>query len=107
MVDLNVAEPTLGRSTAPLATPNRSSLLGSLYVIEGSNMGARMLYRDALALGLGSRYGASHLSLQSVDKTRWPDFLALLEQSDIDISVAIASANNLFSIAYKAFAGLK
>jgi len=107
MVDLNVAEPTQGRSTAPLATPDKSSLLGSLYVIEGSNMGARMLYRDALALGLGAEYGASHLTLQSANKNRWPDFLALLEQSDIDISVAITSANHLFSIAYNAFAGPK
>ncbi len=107
MIDLNVAEPVQDGSSAPYATPDRSSLLGSLYVIEGSNMGARLLYRDALQLGLGADYGASHLSIQSADKKRWPVFLALLEKSDIDISVAITSANRLFSIAHHAFSGPK
>ncbi|MBW8636939.1 biliverdin-producing heme oxygenase [Hoeflea sp. WL0058] len=107
MIDLNMAEPAQEGPGAAYQPRDRSSLMGSLYVIEGSNMGARLLYRDALALGLGSQYGASHLSLQSADKTRWPDFIALLEQSDIDISVAITSANHLFSIAYNAFAGPK
>ena len=107
MIDLNVSEPVQKGSSAPFPVADRSALIGSLYVIEGSNIGARLLYRDALQLGLGAEYGASHLSLQSADKSRWPDFLALLEKSDIDISVAITSANHLFSIAHHAFAGPK
>lgn len=59
-----------------------SQLVGTLYVLEGSALGARMVYRRALDLGLSAQFGARHLACQMQDKASWPEFLAVLDRHD-------------------------
>jgi heme oxygenase len=109
MDDLDVAEPDLrddGRVQFH-SSADISSLFGSLYVLEGSNLGARLLYRKAQTLGLRADFGARHLAVQSGEKDRWSAFLALLENSEIDVAVAVSAANRTFQTALRAFAGHK
>src|SRR5262245_40133704 len=44
---------------------DRESLLGVLYVLEGSSLGARLLVRRAAALGFSADHGARHLAAQT------------------------------------------
>ena len=69
---------------APLAAGGRAQALGALYVMEGSSLGARMLVRQARALGHGPSDGAAflHAHADGEDARRWPRFLALLESND-------------------------
>jgi heme oxygenase len=57
----------------------RSEYFGALYVIEGSSLGARLLYRRAQALGMTESFGARHLAHQAADHGRWRRFLEILE----------------------------
>lgn len=43
---------------------DRTRMLGVLYVIEGSSLGARLLFRRAAAIGYSSNFGARHLAAQ-------------------------------------------
>ena len=56
-----------------------SALLGLAYVLEGSALGARLLYPEALALGLDGSRGARHLASQIADRTAWPSFCGVLD----------------------------
>jgi heme oxygenase (biliverdin-IX-beta and delta-forming) len=78
--DLGFAVPA---SDHPAATiKNASQLVGTLYVLEGSALGARVLYKRAEALGLSAGFGARHLAGQAADRTSWPEFLAILDRRD-------------------------
>ncbi len=55
------------------------SVLGALYVLEGSAMGARLIARRVMAIGMGPEFGARHLNRQAGEPQAWPRFLALLE----------------------------
>ena len=94
----------------PPAAPDRpesvSAYLGSLYVLEGSSVGARMLCRDAARLGYGPSFGARHLYRQCEDRTRWPRFLELLDRTpDIDREAAVDAAARTFLLAQAAYLG--
>lgn len=54
--DLGSAVPA-GRHRSAIIK-DTESLLGVLYVLEGSSLGARMLVKDAAKLGYGKSYGA-------------------------------------------------
>lgn len=83
-----------------------SRLCGIGYVLEGSALGAKVLYRRAQALGFDSRFGARHLAQQSEDVGSWRIFLAVLEElDDFDIETAVEAANATFTAAGRAFAG--
>ncbi|HEV7305384.1 biliverdin-producing heme oxygenase [Ensifer sp.] len=91
---------------ADLDLSDPSGLLGALYVLEGSTLGARVLSQRASALGLDETYGARHLVLMSNDTSRWPAFLTLLEQArDFDIERAAFVANAVFALALQCFEG--
>lgn len=60
---------------------NVSALLGTLYVLEGSALGARLLYGRALKLGLDGSFGARHLALQTQDRNGWQNFVNILESA--------------------------
>lgn len=91
-----------GQVSAPSfdAAPNRSANLGCLYVLEGSSMGARLLYNAARKLGFTETHGARHLALQTGDTGRWKQFSALLDTAEgIDGGEALSGARALFAFA--------
>jgi len=81
-----------------------SALLGVLYVMEGSSLGARILCQRALKLGLDETFGARHLVLMANDTTRWPSFLSILERTpDYDVGRSAVAANAVFALALSCF----
>jgi heme oxygenase (biliverdin-IX-beta and delta-forming) len=83
--------------------PELSRLMGALYVLEGSALGAQLLLTRAQALGLDDRFGARHLAIQAnVDS--WRGFLDQLESADpFDIETATAASLATFDAAAQAF----
>ena len=71
-------------------------LLGVLYVLEGSSLGARILVRLVGSLGLSGEHGARHLHAQAGDAGAWRSFLDVLdacaEQPCHDTAVAVFDA---------------
>lgn len=59
----------------------QGELLGVLYVLEGSSLGARILVRMVASLGLSNRFGARHLHVQAQDTGAWRNFLGALDAS--------------------------
>ncbi|MBD8892159.1 biliverdin-producing heme oxygenase [Roseibium litorale] len=81
-----------------------SQLLGVLYVLEGSSLGAHFLVKQAHQLGFGEANGASHLAKQTSRKGNWKAFCALLEQIEtIDEKAMTSAARTTFSLALDAF----
>jgi heme oxygenase len=81
-----------------------SANLGRLYVLEGSSVGARMLYQRAQKLGFSDKHGARHLAIQADDVFRWRQFVALLDMAkDVDIDEALSGAKQLFEFAFSAY----
>ncbi|MEO3388031.1 biliverdin-producing heme oxygenase [Mesorhizobium sp. CAU 1741] len=81
-----------------------SAQLGALYVLEGSSLGARVLYQRALDLGMTPDFGARALFRQTQDKQRWKRFVALLEHApDIDFDDARQAALQVFELACTAY----
>lgn len=82
----------------------REDMLGMLYVLEGSALGARLLYRRAQALGLRADFGARHLAAQAERSDRWSRFLHLLESDDaIEIDRVASASRATFTVAETAF----
>jgi heme oxygenase len=88
IVDLGGPAPRLAAPAFPLA--DRAEILGALYVLEGSSLGARLLQRDASALGLTSELGARHMAAQVADGRAWPRFTALLDAEAFDHAEEVA-----------------
>ncbi|GBQ87602.1 biliverdin-producing heme oxygenase [Asaia krungthepensis] len=88
----------------PIQRPGtESELLGMLYTLEGSALGARLIARRAAALGYDGSNGASHLSHQTSSPDNWRDFLLLLEKSpEFDEEEAGSAASTLFRHAREA-----
>lgn len=83
-----------------------SSLLGTLYVLEGSGLGARLLCQRALALGLTADSGARHLFLLAGRVEAWRAFGAILEEAPgYDAGRAARAAERAFGDAALAFSG--
>ncbi|MGE8287117.1 MAG: biliverdin-producing heme oxygenase [Stenotrophomonas sp.] len=54
--------------------------LGWLYVAEGSNLGGTILFKMAAKIGLGAKFGASHLAAHPDGAARhWRQFTAALD----------------------------
>lgn len=85
---------------APIALASDiASALGTLYVLEGSSLGARLVYRDALKLGLTERHGARHLSRQ-IASDSWRGFVSLLDRApSLDFARLADAANDAFEAA--------
>lgn len=63
-----------------------ADMLGLAYVLEGSSLGARLLWNKAQALGFHEMYGARHLAAQTASAEGWARIVVILNQSeDIDI----------------------
>lgn len=101
LADLGVRP--LSLTSAP-AIEDRDSALGVLYVLEGSALGARLIYRDALKLGFSAQRGARHLDAQARGLETWRGFLALLDAApDVDLARAVPAANATFEFARHSF----
>ncbi len=80
-----------------------AGVLGALYVLEGSGLGARVLVKEALKLGLGQDFGARHLALQASSLATWHALLAKLESApDVNIDRVGDAANLVFDVALQA-----
>jgi heme oxygenase len=92
---------------APFDLPaDDEGLLGVLYVLEGSALGARLLSRRAAELGFSAERGARHLAAQTSRPEAWNDFVILLERLDpMGIDKAAHAARRTFGAAYEAFNG--
>lgn len=75
--------------------------LGWLYVVEGSNLGAAFLLKDAAKLGLDENFGARHLAGAPEGRgLHWRTFVAALDSIDLTAEEegrAIAGAEAAFN----------
>lgn len=102
MADLGVAPADEVALSAPSGA---SAELGLAYVLEGSALGARLLHRQALGLGLDAGHGARHLAAQTRDLDAWRGFLDVLDKADpFDAEAAARAADTGFAAAGQAFA---
>ncbi len=105
MADLQVPPPVRPPTPKHLVELLRAvpGVLGTTYVLEGSTLGAKLLYRRAQALGLTDTFAARHLAQQAT-ANRWVPFLDLLEREpDLDMEAVIHAATVLFELARRAF----
>lgn len=83
---------------------NTAEQIGVLYVLEGSSLGAQLLLRRALALGLDAQFGARHLARQVSEAGRWSRFVALLDGMPERLhQQAVASAKQVFEHAFQIY----
>ncbi len=81
-----------------------SGRFGALYVLEGSALGARILYQRAVMLGLSAEAGARHLAAQAQGVENWRGFLDLLDRADpFDLDAAADGAERVFRHAVRSF----
>ncbi|WP_148301343.1 biliverdin-producing heme oxygenase [Asaia prunellae] len=87
-----------------IAPPDtESALLGMLYTLEGSALGARLIAKRAALLGFTEAHGASHLAVQTGTPGNWRAFLDLLEDAPVfEAEEAGRAASSLFGFAYNA-----
>lgn len=84
-----------------------AELLGKLYVLEGSSLGARLIVGYAANLGLSAGHGARNLHAQANERQAWRRTCALLDETDLDAggeARMIAAANQVFSAFASAYA---
>lgn len=87
---------------------DRDGLLGVLYVLEGSALGARVLVRRAAALGFTAEHGARHLAAQTSQPGSWPRLVALLDGLEpAGLERAAQAAKMTFAAAIDAFGGIE
>lgn len=79
--DLGLTPPTDAEFGPPLPL---GSALGWLYVVEGSNMGAAFLAKEAIKIGLSDEFGARHLAGHVEGRgLHWRRFTAALDAVDL------------------------
>lgn len=94
--DLGQAVPAAGERTAKVIK-DTESLLGCLYVLEGSSLGARVLVKDAAALGYDKSHGARHLEHQSASLESWRALIDTIEtRAELDLAKLSAAAVTAF-----------
>lgn len=99
--DLDLAIPT---DLPPVTLPGGDGLIGLLYVLEGSALGARLLAKRAEALGFTDDRGARHLFAQARNFSNWRAFSAHMENvCGYDETAAAAWADTAFDYARNAF----
>jgi len=99
--DLGVGEIEAGQlSVGPSSS---AAMIGGLYVLEGSSLGARVLFRRALQLGFDENYAARHLAHQTEDTARWPRFMTFLETAEVDHDAALFGARSMFELALSSY----
>lgn len=88
----------------PFLPPSGDGLIGLLYVLEGSALGARLLAKRAEAIGYAEDFGARHLFHQARNLLNWRAFSDRMEKVWVyDEQAAVAWANTAFDYARNAF----
>lgn len=88
----------------PFAPPSGAGLIGLLYVLEGSALGARLLAKRAEAIGFTETNGARHLFAQARNFSNWRAFSGRMENvCGYDERAAAAWADTAFDYARNAF----
>ncbi len=85
---------------------NPASAWGTLYVLQGSSMGALHLRQWAAKIGFTNTHGARHLQLQAERAGGWRDFLARLNAqhfSATDEAACLNGAHGAFSCFKRCF----
>ncbi len=101
LADLETPEP---ETTLPFSPPEGEGVVGLLYVLEGSALGARLLAKRAEALGLSADFGARHLFSQARNFSNWRAFSDRMENvRGYDDRAAERWANTAFDYARNAF----
>ena len=96
--DLQVAFPDCQALETGNGQAGRGDALGWLYVAEGSNLGAAILFKHAQRLGLSDTYGARHLAPAAEGRAdRWRRFTfhldkALLSNAETESALTAAAA---------------
>ena len=72
--------PRQNHRAAPLTV---AQALGVFYVLEGSALGARVLERRALAIGMTPTFGARHMARQTAHPKAWAVFVDLLDSTPL------------------------
>ncbi len=104
--DLSLPAGDAPDTIAPLS--DDSARLGALYVLEGSALGAHVLFERARALGLGAERGARHLAKQIGAPGRWRQFVSHLDaRDDLDRAAVLAGANAVFETAFSVYGGAR
>lgn len=96
----------LGRADPPPspAASDTAELLGTIYVLQGATLGAQILLRRALELGLSKDHGARHLAVQAAGLPQWRGFLDVLEMApDLDMDKVVSASLSTFQRAEFAF----
>jgi heme oxygenase len=112
MSDLGVAVPGNAKRPTPKSIWDPASVMGTLYVLEGSALGARILAGRLKRIEMTPTFGARHIAVQIGNPKAWSTFLSVLEafpmtneEEERCISAAQA-AFNVFEFHYgKAAAG--
>ncbi|MFT9063124.1 MAG: biliverdin-producing heme oxygenase [Acetobacter persici] len=95
--DLEESTTPLPPFPTPVSVP---ALLGALYVLEGSSLGARFLAKQVATLGYSQDFGARHLAVQTASPDNWQHFLHRLDaSSEWDAEEAAGSARTFFQYA--------
>jgi heme oxygenase len=92
----------LGKKFSP------AQAIGTLYVLEGSALGARHLAPRAHSLGMSPTFGARHFAHQTAIPKTWSAFLRVLEAVSFDASQedeCVAAARAAFDRFERAYAG--
>ena len=101
LCDLNTRPPTDQPAFKP---PEGDGIVGLLYVLEGSALGARLLAKRAETLGLSADFGARHLFSQARNFSSWRAFSERMENVGVyDYQAAARWANTAFDYARSAF----
>jgi heme oxygenase len=103
----DLGRPDVATDRPFLLPSDRDGLLGVLYVLEGSSLGARLLVRRAAAIGFNAEHGARHLVAQTARPQAWAQFITLLDSvSPAGMERAIEAARATFATAINAFGGI-
>lgn len=101
LADLVTPEP---RNERPFTPPEGDGIIGLLYVLEGSSLGARLLAKRAEAIGFSAEFGARHLFSQARNFSSWRAFSDRMENVCVyDDRAAARWANTAFDYARDAF----
>lgn len=107
--DLNDLEHSLPEALEPKFNKDSSfdlpEAMGWLYVVEGSNLGAAFLLKDAAKIGLNETFGARHLAGAPEGRgLHWRTFTAALdaiELSDAEEQRVVAGAVEAFKTVHQ------
>ena len=101
LADLGIDTPA---QLEPFVPPPGNGLIGLLYVLEGSALGARVLAKRAENIGFSADFGARHLFHQARNFSSWRAFSDRMEKVWVyDEQAAVAWANTAFDYARNAF----